>query len=83
MWLFTKNWPALFEVYTKSNEISLQIAGDTFVYENVKSSYKVKITQKADVINFYKLVKGLFILQTEIKNKYNFTIKIDSKNVLE
>ena len=83
LWLFTKNWPAIFEVYSKSNEVSLQIAGDTFVYDNVKSSYKVKITEKEDAIKFYKLIKALFILQTEIKNKYTFTTKIDSKNNLE
>ena len=83
LWLFTKNWPAIFEVYSKSNEVSLQIAGDTFVYDNVKSSYKVKITEKEDAIKFYKLIKAIFILQTEIKNKYTFTTKIDSKNNLE
>ena len=83
LWLFTKNWPAIFEVYSKQNEVSLQIAGDTFVYENVKSTYKVKITEKQDAIKFYKLIKALFIMQTEIKNKYNFITKIDSKNNLE
>ena len=83
LWLFTKNWPAIFEVYSKTNEVSLQIAGDTFVYDNVKSSYKVKITQKEYAIKFYKLIKALFIMQTEIKNKYNFVTKIDSKNNLE
>ena len=83
LWLFTKNWPAIFEVYSKQGEVSLQIAGDTFVYDNVKSSYKVKITEKNDAIKFYKLIKALFIMQTEIKNKYNFVTKIDSKNNLE
>lgn len=83
LWLFTKNWPAIFEVYSKQNDVSLQIAGDTFVYENVKSSYKVKITEKEEAIKFYKLIKALFIMQTEIKNKYTFVTKIDSKNNLE
>ncbi|MBR3512154.1 MAG: hypothetical protein IKN74_04260 [Clostridia bacterium] len=83
LWLFTKNWPAIFEVYSKKNDVSLQIAGDTFVYGNVKSSYKVKITEKEDAIKFYKLVKALFLLSTEIKNKYEFKTKIDSKNGLE
>ena len=83
LWLFTKNWPAIFEVYSKQGEVSLQIAGDTFVYDNVKSTYKVKITEKKDAIKFYKLIKALFIMQTEIKNKYNFVTKIDSKNNLE
>lgn len=83
LWLFTKNWCLIFEVYDKANELSLQIVGDTFVYDKVKSSYKVKLTTEEEAIKFYKLLKALFILQTEIKNHFNFETKIDSKNNLE
>lgn len=83
LWLFTKNWALIFEVYGKSNNISLQITGETVVYENVKSSYKIKISKRDEALKFYKLLKALFILQTEIKNKYVFTTKIDSNNSLE
>ena len=41
LWLFTKNWPIIYEVYNKDNEMSIQIIGETFVYENVKSTYKI------------------------------------------
>ena len=83
LWIFTKNWPLIFEVYNKENELSLQIIGDTFVYDNVKSTYKIKLTNKEEAIKFYKVLKACFILQTEIKNVFNFTTKMNSKNGLE
>ena len=73
----------IFEVYSKSNALSIQIVGETLVYDNVKSSYKIKLTNREDAIKFYKLLKALFILQTEIKNHFQFTTKIDSNNGLE
>ena len=72
-----------FEVYDKTNELSLQIVGETVVYDDVKSNYKVKLTSREDALKFYKLLKALFIMQTEIKNHFNFTTKIDSNNSLE
>ena len=83
IWLFTKNWALTFEVYNRTNALSLQIIGETVVYDDVKSSYKVKLTNREDAVKFYKLLKALFIMQTEIKNHFNFTTKIDSNNGLE
>lgn len=83
LWLFTKNWPLIFEVYDKKNNMSIQIVGDTYVYNKVKSTYKVKLASMDDALKFYKLLKALFILQTEIKNHFEFETKIDSKNGLE
>ena len=83
LWMFTKNWPLIFEVYNKDNDLSLQIIGDTYVYDNVKSTYKIKLTNQEEAIKFYKLLKACFILQTEIKNVFNFTTKMNSKNGLE
>ena len=83
LWIFTKNWPLIFEVHNKDNELSLQIIGDTFVYDDVKSTYKIKLSDKEEAIKFYKLLKACFILQTEIKNVFNFTTKMNSKNYLE
>ena len=80
---FTKNWALTFEVYNRTNELSLQIVGETVVYDDVKSSYKVKLTSREEAVKFYKLLKALFIMQTEIKNHFNFTTKIDSNNSLE
>ena len=83
IWLFTKNWALTFEVYSKTNNLSIQITGETIVYDTVKSSYKIKLTNRDEAIKFYKLMKALFIMQTEIKNHFNFVTKIDSNNGLE
>lgn len=83
LWLFTKDWALIFEVYNKANEMSIQIVGNTLVYEKVKSSYKIKLSDSSEAIKFYKLLKALFIMQTEIKNRFEFTTQIDSKNNLE
>jgi len=82
LWLFTKNWPLVFEVYDNNNELSLQIVGETFVYKNIKSNYKIVLKSVEEAIKFYKLLKALFILQTEIKGQYSFETKIDSSNSL-
>lgn len=83
LWLFTKDWALTFEVYDTKNALSLQIVGETFVYDKVKSSYKIKLKNSEEAIKFYKLLKALFIMQTEIKDHFEFTTKIDSNNGLE
>lgn len=83
LWLFTKHWALSFEVYDKKNSLSLQITGDTYVYDKVKSTYKIKLSNREEALKFYKLMKALFIMQTEIKSHFNFTTKIDSNNGLE
>lgn len=82
LWLFTQNWPLIFEVYNSNDELSIQIVGETFVYKNIKSNYKVVLKSTEEAIKFYKLLKALFILQTEIKGQYSFETKIDSSNGL-
>lgn len=83
LWLFTKNWPVIYEVYDKKNRMSLQIIGETFVYETIKSTYKITLNNSEDAIKFYKVLKALFIMQTEIKDYFSFSTKINSKNELE
>lgn len=83
MWYFTKEWPLIFEVYDPNNKLSFQIIGTTYVYENIKSYYKEKFESKEDVIKFFKLLKALFIMQTEIKNHFSFITQIDENNRLQ
>ncbi len=83
LWLFTKNWPIIYEVYNKKNEMSIQIIGETFVYDNVKSTYKIKLSNEEEAVKFYKTLKALFVMQTEIKDYFSFSTKINSKNGLE
>ncbi|MCR5186111.1 MAG: hypothetical protein K6D97_03220 [Clostridia bacterium] len=83
LWLFTKNWALTFDVYNVKNKFSMQIVGETTVYDKVKSTYKIILANKDETIRFYKLLKALFIMQTEIKDHFKFSTKIDSNNSLE
>ena len=83
LWTFTKDWPSIYEVYDKNDKVSLQIVGETEIYGKIKSKYKVKLSNKIEASKFFKLVKALFILQTEIPNYYKFTTQIDKEGSLE
>lgn len=83
LWLFTKDWPLVYEVYDKSNKMSIQIIGETKVYDNIKSLYKVKLNSEVDADKFYKLLKAMFILQTELPHYYNFTTNINRNGKIE
>ena len=83
LWLFTKDWASIYEVYDKKDELAVQIIGETTVYEKVKTSYKIQLDSEEEANEFYKLVKALFILQTELPNFYNFETNIDKKGSLE
>ena len=83
LWMFTKDWPLIYEVYDKKNVMSVQIIGETNVYEKIKTTYKIQLNNEAEASEFYKLVKALFILQTEIPNYYNFETNINNEGKLE
>lgn len=83
MWLFTKQWPCIYEVYDKYEKISVQIVGDTYIFDNLKSYYKVSLKNKEEAVKFYKYIKALFILQSEISHKYKFVPKIDGYGMLK
>ena len=78
MWLFTKEWPLIYEVYDKNNNLSIQIIGETYVYGKIKSLYKIKLEDKEQATSFYKLLKAMFILQTEIPSYFEFKTNINS-----
>ena len=83
LWLFTKDWPSIYEVYDKTEKVSLQIVGETEVYGKIKSEYKVKLSNKIEATKFFKLVKALFIIQSELPNYYEFETRIDKQGGLE
>ena len=83
LWTFTNDWPSIYEVYDKTGKVSLQIIGQTQVLGTIKSEYKVKLTGKIDASKFFKLVKALYILQTEIPEYYKFEVQIDKQGELE
>lgn len=83
LWLFTKDWPSIYEVYDKTDKVSIQIVGQTEVYGKIKSEYKVKLSNKIEATKFFKLVKALFILQSEVEPYFKFTTQIDKTGSLE
>ncbi len=83
VWFFTKEWPMIYEVYDKNDNLSVQIVGETLVYEKIKSYYKVELDNKEEATKFYKLIKGLFILQTELPHDYSFEVLINKIGGLE
>ena len=83
LWLFTKDWPLIYEVYDKKGNLSVQIIGETNVYGKVKTFYKVELKTAEEAIEFYKLTKALFILQSELPNFYDFETNVDKNGSLE
>ena len=77
LWLFTKDWPLIYEVYDKQNRFSMQIVGETNVFEEIKSLYKITLKTTNQAMQFYKLLKAMCILQTEVPNYYNFSTNIN------
>ena len=83
LWLFTENWPAIYEVYHKKDEMSIEIVGQTATYGKIKSIYKITLNNKEEAQEYYKLVKALFILQTYDEQVYHFKVEIGRKGELE
>lgn len=83
LWQFTKDWPLMYEVYDKEENMSFQIVGNTEVYEKINSVYKIKLNAEEEATKFYKLLKALFILETEFPNRYKFDVKIAENGGLE
>ena len=83
LWLFTKDWPLIYEVYDKSEKLTIHIVGETEVYGKIRSPYKIKISSLVEATQFYKLLKAMFILQTELPHYFEFTTNITKGGELE
>ena len=83
LWLFTKDWPLIYEVYDKNDNLSIQIVGETEVYERIKSPYKIELNSKEEANEFYKLIKAMFILQTELPHYFVFKTHIGKLGEIE
>lgn len=83
MWQLTKNWITTYEVYDKDGDMSLHIIGKMTVYEKMESEYKIILNTKEEAEKFYKFIKALFILETELPHYYRFKPKINAKGILE
>ncbi len=82
MWLFTKNWPSVYEVTDKKQEKSIIIVGEIEEYPGIKSTYRVQLKNKEEAEKFYKEIKALFILQAELPSFYKFDNDISENGEL-
>ena len=83
LWYFTKEWPNIYEVYDVKGNMTLKIVGKTKVYEEIKSDYVITLENKEQAIEWYKLIKALFILATGLSNDYHFETVISKQGELE
>lgn len=83
LWLFTKEWPNIYEVTDMQGKKSVEITGETHLEEELKAYYKIHLENEKEAAKFYKLVKALFILQTELSDYYNFRSTITKEGQLE
>ena len=49
----------------------------------IKTLYKIVFTTPKEAGKFYKLLKALFIMQTELPHYYNYTTNIDTEGNLD
>ena len=83
LWYFTKEWPNVYEVYDKNENMFIKIVGETKVYDKIKSIYSISLETKEQALEFYKLLKAMFILATGAKEEYRFNTKINSNGEIE
>lgn len=79
---FTKDWPLVHEVFDIEENLSMQILGRTFIYDTIKSEYKIVLKNSEEARNFYQLLKALFILETQLSHHYKFRLKLDKAGSL-
>ena len=79
IWLFTNEWPNIYEVCQKE----LYITGKTKIYNIFDSYYRNVYKSKEKAKEFYMLLKALFILTTETNYKYTFKPYINKSGELE
>lgn len=83
LWLFTKDWPLVYEVWDKQENLSIEIVGETNVYEKIKSPYRISLKSALEAGKFHKLLKAMFILQTELPHYFEFRTNISKQGELE
>lgn len=81
LWYITKKWPMTYEVLDIYGNRSMHIIGKTYVYQNVQSNYKILIKNQKEAIEKYELLKEIFLITSNVKDEYNFSVKIDEKGL--
>lgn len=79
LWYFTGNWPDIYELQNKDKSKEIQIIGKAPVYEKIESLYKIVFKTKEEAQKEFKLIKALFILQSNMEQEYNFKTGLSSE----
>ncbi|MBP3255922.1 MAG: hypothetical protein J6M60_05490 [Clostridia bacterium] len=79
LWFFTGEWPVIYEVFDKKGTKSIQILGSMPTYEKIKTTYKLEYTNREEAEEFYKMIKALFILQSNMEHEYEFKTALDNE----
>lgn len=83
IWKFSQEWPMIYEVYDIQGKPSVYICGKTVVYGKLESVYRIILDSKECAGKFFKLIKALFILETEFPNDYKFELQISQDGGIE
>ncbi|NLC87456.1 MAG: hypothetical protein GX682_01550 [Clostridiaceae bacterium] len=79
LWYFTENWPSIYEVEDEDKNKTIYIIGKTSVYEKVQSLYKIRFSNREEAQKEFKLIKALFILESNIEQEYKFQIALSQE----
>lgn len=79
---FTRNWATTYEVTEIEKNTKLEIIGNTKLEERFDSKFKIILNDSNDGLNYYTLVKALYILDTETDLKGKFELKIGENGSL-
>ena len=77
LWYFTKDWPNIYEIFDKDNNLFIKIVGQTNIYEKMQTTYSITLYTKEEAVELYKLLKAMFILATGAREEYNFVTKLN------
>ena len=83
LWYFTKDWPNIYEIFDKDNNLFIKIVGQTNIYEKMRTTYSITLYTKEEALELYKLLKAMFILATGAREEYHFTTKISKDGNIE
>lgn len=83
LWYFTKEWPNIYEVFDKDDNMFIKIVGETNIYEKMRTTYSITLDTKEKAVELYKLLKAMFILATGAREEYKFVTKLNSDGEIE
>lgn len=82
LWYFTKDWPMVYEIQNEDKSKFMCVLGSAPIYDRIKSTYRMIFNSKEEAAKYFKLIKALFILESNAKEEYKFQALIDENGSL-